>query len=129
MIRKTLFALAVLSTPAVAGDDTGGIVNDFFSMPSDNVKCVHGIDEDGKGIFCVRYQPTLLTVRFLNGFVTQDADRPLSSIPDFKEAQVFPYGEVKMYDDMTCWSREDGLDCKSGPDGFRISRKGVDVFQ
>jgi hypothetical protein len=122
MLRFVLLATVLLSLPARAGDDADAV--DVFVMPSGNVNCVHGASEDGEGIYCLRAEPKLIAVSFKKAVL--DFGPTYGDQPDFSSARTFAYGEIKTYNDMTCWAYETGLECRSGKVGFRISRKGVD---
>jgi hypothetical protein len=127
MIRHAAIALAMLATPALSGDEEFTFATDEFSMPSGNVKCFHGVTDEGNGIYCLRTEPYAISVRFADGVVSVGDGS--GDQPGFERAKDFRYGKVKEYDDMTCWSREAGLVCKSGKKGFQLSRKGVQVFK
>ena len=117
------FVCFLLPAPAMAGAGE----NDEFVMPSGNIKCVHGITDEYAGIYCLREQPSVMSLRYINGKVDwQDAegDQPFMDAPP-----VFEYGQNKVYDDMTCASSESGISCWQGSSGFNFSRKGVEEFK
>jgi hypothetical protein len=127
MIRHALLALTLITAPALAGDEEFSFATDEFSMPSGNVKCFHGVTDEGNGIYCIRFEPYMISVRFADGVVSVGDGS--GDQPNFERIKNFAYGKVKNYDDMTCWSRESGLVCKSGKKGFQLSRKGVKTFK
>jgi hypothetical protein len=126
MIRFAFIATMLFASPVLAGDETFSFATDEFSMPSGNVKCYHGVTEEGNGVYCLRFEPYLISVRFADGIV--DVGDASGDQPSFDRIKTFAYGKVKTYDDMTCWSRTAGLECKAGSKGFQLSRKGVKVF-
>jgi hypothetical protein len=117
-----LFGLAIMS-PANAGEREA----EEFTMPSGNIKCVHGITDESSGIYCLREKPSVLSLRFVDGNVDwqeAEGDQPFMDNPP-----VFEYDAIKEYDDMTCSSNRNGIACWKDNKGFRLSRSGVSVFE
>ena len=120
---RLALVFALLPASALAGDSEP----QEFTMPSGNVKCVHGITDENTGIYCLREKPTLLSLRFVDGKVNweeAEGDQPFMDNPP-----VFEYDSFKEYSDMTCSSGRNGLSCWKGNIGFRLSRSGVAVFE
>ena len=127
MIKIHLAALlligAGLATPAIAAERQ----SEEFSMPSGNIKCIHGITDESTGIYCLRDKPSVLSLRFVDGQVDwqeAEGDQPFMDNPP-----IFDYDAIKEYDDMTCSSNRNGIACWKDNKGFRLSRSGVAVFE
>lgn len=120
-------AMTALSTAAQAVDHRKDTETDEFMLLSGNIKCVHGATDDCTGIYCLRAEPKLFSVRFLDGVVSVDVaegDQPFMNTPP-----VMAYGETREYKDMTCGASRQGITCKSGRKGFRLSKSEFKMFK
>ena len=129
MIRRSLLMLALLATPALAGDEPE-ITDREFVMPSRNIACiVQDVSLEGgmgpsKRLYCVRYEPKTIAVildeRGIESYPT-DGDQPMSS-----EAEVLQYGDNFWNGGFSCDSSKTGLLCSHSDYGaFELSRKGL----
>lgn len=128
-----LFALALLATPALAGDEPE-LTGNAFVMPSRNVACmVQDVSLEGgsgpsKRLYCLRNEPTTIGVML--------DERGLESFPTEGDTQidfdgpVLQYGDNWWHDGFSCDSAETGVVCSHNDYGaFTLSRKGLVKLQ
>lgn len=129
MKRRAVFALALIATPALAGDEPE-ITGPAFVMPSGNVAClVHEVElataaTPQPQLFCIRKWPKTIGV-------TLDETR-LASFKTVQAAQVdwnapvLNYGDNWWHNDFACDSAPSGVVCSHPKFGaFQLSRKGM----
>jgi hypothetical protein len=133
MIRYSLLALALVASPALAGDEPE-VTDKEFIMPSRNIACIvqdvslEGGSGPSKRLYCVRYEPktiaVLLDERGLESYET-DGEQPMSS-----EAETLQYGDNFYNSGFSCDSSKTGLVCSHSDYGaFELSRKGLKKLQ
>jgi hypothetical protein len=129
MKRLVLLALALLTTPVLAGDEPD-VMGKSFVMPSGNIACtlvdvnLEGGSGPSQRLFCVRKQPKTIAVTLDEG--------GLESYPTDGDAQidwsapVLQYGGNWWINDFSCDSSSTGLLCSHSTYGaFELSRKGM----
>jgi hypothetical protein len=127
MIIRSLFALALLATPSLAGDEPE-ITGREFVMPSGNIACmVEDINGGSRQLYCVRNLPKTIVVTLsrngIESFPTS-GDQPVSF-----DAEVLQYGDNFYNSGFSCDSSESGLLCSHNKwGGFELSRKGLTRF-
>lgn len=130
MNRFCFVALALLATPALAGDEPELTEREFL-MPSRNIGCIvqdvslEGGTGPSKRLYCVRNLPTTIAVvmdeRGVESY-DEEGDLPFSS-----EASVLQYGENWFHAGFSCDSSSTGLMCSHRDYGaFKLARKGFE---